>query len=113
MSPKETLEQLNAAVDEAIRKRREWLDAEMVRQSPIKVGDMLYDLESGRPVGRVVELYRYWRDRDNGIHDKNLDWDYGYEHGPRMIDNTSRQVGRRFGTREQAKAAMERRAKAI
>lgn len=95
------LADLNTAVSAAIEARRAWLDAKMHETSRLQVGDDLYDLDKGVKVGTVSELYRYWRDRDEGVRDKSAHCDYQYETSPRCFDNTSRQ-SRSFGTREDA-----------
>lgn len=97
------LADLNAAVSAAIETRRLWLDAKMHECSRLQVGDDIYDLDSGRRLGRVTELYRYWRDRDDGVRDTSVSCHYQYETSVRLcFDNTSRQVGLTCGTREDA-----------
>lgn len=93
---------LTAAVEAAIQARREWLDAKMHECSRLQEGDDIYDLETGARVGRVAELYRYWQDRDDGVRDTHVDCHYRYETSGRSFDNTSRQSGRSFGTRQDA-----------
>jgi hypothetical protein len=46
------LDELNAAVDSAIRERRDWLDAKMVQYSKFKPGDEVYDY-NGRFIGNT------------------------------------------------------------
>jgi hypothetical protein len=104
------LARLNAAVSAAIEVRRDWLDAKMHECSHLQVGDDIYDLDSGTMVGKVSELYRFWRDRDEGVRDTYVHCDYRYETSPRCFSNTSSQVGRSFGTREQAVFHAELRA---
>lgn len=104
---------LTAAVTAAIEARRDWLDAKMLECSPLKVGDDIYDLDSGRKLGKVLELYRFWRDRDDGIRDTSYYCDYRYEKGTRMSDNTSRQSGLSYGTRADALERAERRASSL
>lgn len=94
---------LTDAVHAALRARTDWLDAKMVETSELQVGDDIYNLRTGRKVGVVAELYRYWRDR-NDLLDDNVGCSYRYETGyvgSRCFDNTSRQYDS-FGTREQA-----------
>jgi hypothetical protein len=95
------LENLTAAVSAAIEARREWLDAKMHETSRLQVGDDIYDLDKGVRAGTISSLYRYWRDRDEGVRDTSAYCDYQYETSPRCFDNTSRQY-RSFGTREDA-----------
>lgn len=101
------LANLNAAVSAAIEARSLWLDAKMHETSRLQVGDDIYDLNSGRSLGRVSELYRFWRDRDEGVRDTSVDCSYRYETHPRSFDNTSRQSGLSFGTREDAASRAE------
>jgi hypothetical protein len=101
---------LNEAVTAAIERRREWLDAKMVECSTLQVGDDIYNVETGQKLGVVAELYRYWRDRDDSIRDTSHYCDYQYETSPRCFDNTSRQIGLRYGTRQDAIDYAERRA---
>ena len=104
------LASLNAAVSAAIEARGAWLDAKMHETSALKVGDDIYDLRSGRRLGKVSNLYRFWRDRDEGVRDTSASCDYQYETSPRCFDNTSRQVGLSYGTREDAARHAEMRA---
>lgn len=80
----------------------------MIDRSPLKPGDDIYDVESGRKLGVVRRLYRYWRDRDDGIRDLGSHPDYEYETSPGFIDNTSRQ-DKLFGTQEEAARRMAKR----
>jgi hypothetical protein len=96
------LANLTAAVSAAIAARRVWLDAKMHECSRLQVGDDIYDLTSGTMVGTVSRLYRFWADRDEGVRDTSVHCDYEYETSPRCFDNTSRQSGRSFGSRDDA-----------
>ena len=107
------LDALNAAVVQAIQARTEWLDAKMHECSRLQIGDDIYDVNSGARLGKVTALYRFWRDRDDGIRDTSLDCQYEYDMGSRCFDNTSRQPGRTFGTREEALQRAERRAERL
>jgi hypothetical protein len=107
---KNELADLTAAVTAAIEARRNWLDAKMHEISRLQVGDDIYDLDSGAKLGTVSELYRYWRDRDDGVRDTDAYCSYRYVTSPGCSDNTSRQVGRSFGTREDAIRYAETRA---
>lgn len=69
--------------------------------SRLQVGDGIYNLDTGRRLGTVSELYRYNTDR-NDLLDTSVYCHYRYETRPRCFDNTSRQVGVSFGTREDA-----------
>ena len=104
------LDGLNTAVADAINARRIWLDMKMHETSSLKVGDDIYDLDTGQKLGTISELYRYWRDRDEGVRDHSHSCDYQYETLGGWFDNTSRQTGRRFGTKDDALARVETRA---
>ncbi|MFA4050929.1 MULTISPECIES: hypothetical protein [Mycobacteroides] len=93
------LDALNAAVQAAIDARREWLDGKMRETSKLQVGDDIYDAQTGEKLGVVSGLYRYHAGRDD-LYDTDVECDYQYETRPGCFDNTSRQVGRMFGTRE-------------
>lgn len=85
------LEALNKAVEDAIAKRREWLDSKMTKYAPAQVGEEIYNLSTGELLGKVVSLYRYWRDRQEGVRDTSLDVEYEYQHPyfEEIIGNTS------------------------
>lgn len=104
LTPEEQTEwaKLEAAYDEAVRRKTEWLDRKMVEHCPLKVGDEIYDLETGRRLGVVTRHYRFWAGQGRPDLDGSYYCDVEYEIGPRMFDNTSRQSGVAFGTREQA-----------
>ncbi|MFA4084314.1 hypothetical protein ONA92_21690 [Mycobacteroides salmoniphilum] len=96
------LEALNASVQAAIDARREWLDAKMLETSKLKVGDDIYDVETGVKLGTVSRLYRYHSGR-NDLYDTHVECDYEYESRPGCFGNSSTQVGRVvFGTHEDA-----------
>ena len=110
------LDALNEAVDEAIRKRTAWLDAKMAEVCTLKVGDDIYDLDSGRRLGIVTRLYRYWGPHDPGgecrdpRYDKSCSVEVEYSDSPGSRDNTSRHAGARsFGTKEEAAREAQRR----
>lgn len=103
------LDALNSAVAASIETRRAWLDAKMHETSHLQVGDDIYDVESGAKLGKVSRLYRYHTDR-NDLYDTDAYCHYEYEVGRLTFDNTSRQSGRWFGTREDAARHAERRA---
>lgn len=56
------LKRLNQAVDDAVAARKAWMDAHMQQYSKHQVGDVLYDLTTGRCVGTVSALYRFHAD---------------------------------------------------
>lgn len=104
------LARLNEAVLAAIRARREWMDAHMGDYSKVQVGEMLYDVSAGRPLGIVTSLYRYWQDR-NWEYDTNMSIDACYQlpqyPSGNVYDNTSRQIGVNFGTEAEALRRMK------
>ena len=106
---------LNAAVESAVRARRAWMDQHMADYAKFKVGDELIDMNTGRFIGTVCELYRYWGGRDDR-YDTSMDIDYKYREpspdGYNFVDNTSRQPGLRVGTRKEYAEWAEVRAKA-
>lgn len=88
------LDRLNAAVDAAIEARTRWLDAKMEQYAPVKVGETLYDLETGEMLGKVTDYYRYQAGQ-NKLYDTSLSIDLRYGRG----ENTSSQIRRRFGSK--------------
>lgn len=100
---------LTAAITAAIDARREWLDVKMTQTSSLQVGDDIYDVDQGYKLGKVSRLYRYWDGR-NDLLDTSHYCSYQYETSPNCFDNTSRQSGRSFGTREDAAVRAELRA---
>lgn len=104
------LVRLNKAVTEAIQARREFLDAKMLEYSPLKVGDEIYELENCTCVGIVTGIYRFWRDRNEGVSDTSLSYDYQYRSSDsRVVYNTSGQHGILFGSKEDARKELGRR----
>lgn len=95
------IDALNQAVTDAIEKRKKWLDAKMVETSRLKVGDDIYDIESGDKIGIVSGLYRY-DDEENPLYDTSYRCDYEYEVRKNCFDNTSSQIGLLYGTKEDA-----------
>jgi hypothetical protein len=110
---KNELNKLNNAVTEAIATRRSWLDTKMLACSHLQVADDIYDVKSGDKLGKVSALYRYWRDRDDGVRDRSLSCEYEYETSPLCYDNTSRQTERTFGTRQDAADYAQTRAERL
>lgn len=98
---KAELSGLTEAITAAIEARRAWLDAKMAETSALQVGDDIYELVTGVKVGVVAGLYRYWQGRNDLLDDDHY-CDYRYQTYGNCFDNTSRQSGRSFGTREQA-----------
>lgn len=107
---KDELARLNKAVTEAIKVRREFLDAKMLEYSPLKIGDEIYELDTCTCVGTVTDIYRVWRDRNEGVSDVSLEIAYQYRSSnSKVVDNTSRQASIRFGSKEDAWKELGRR----
>lgn len=101
------LEQLNEAVRAACDARRKWLDDNMAKYSDLQVGDTVYNIEKGHPVGVVIAICRWHR--DDIRYDDSLSSYVEFEEGVigrdderrcRIIRNTSSERG--LGTKEQA-----------
>lgn len=109
----EQLAALNAEVDAALKKRRDWMDAHMPECSAVKVGEDIWDIDRGVYLGVVTKLYRYWADRDPR-YDTQMSIEAEYREYPNRgyYDNTSRQTSVNFGSREEARSRLEARAKA-
>lgn len=110
---REELQTLNDEVTTAINKRKEWLDKKMAEKAHLKIGDEIYDCRKGTKLGVVSRHYRYWADRDEGVRDSSLDINYEYETSPNCFDNTSRQIGVSFGSREDARKYAEMQARRL
>jgi hypothetical protein len=104
---------LTAAVLAAIEARRIWLDAKMRECSRLQVGDDIYNVNTGTRLGKISKLYQYWRDRDEGVRDTSHYCDYHYQTHQGCFDNTSRQIGVSFGTREDAARYADKRARSL
>jgi len=92
------LDELNKNVELALKIRTEWLDKKMEEYSKFKVGDIIYNLDTGRRLGEVIELYRYHKNEP--FYDKNLSINYRYLTCDCGCDNTSRQPYVHFGTKK-------------
>lgn len=113
-APKELkaeLDTLNEEVKAALAKRKAWMDAHMEDFSNFKVGDEVYDRNTGQLLGVVTELYRYWGDRDPR-YDTGMNIEIHYRDRRGIIDNSSRHAGAgpSFCTREEAAQAVKARA---
>jgi hypothetical protein len=109
----EELRKLTEAIDDALKARTEWLNAKMVETSDLKIGDDIYDCSTGIRLGKVTKLYRYWQGQGNQLLDTGPHCHYEYETETQLCDNTSRQTGRSFGTKEEAKSVIEMRLKRL
>lgn len=91
---------LNTEVDDAIAKRKTWMDAHMPDFCDFVLGGPIYDGKTGKLLGVVCELYRYWADDARYDNQMAVDIKYrmaGLENACGIhTDNTSRQTGRRF-----------------
>ena len=106
------LKALNDAVTSAIEKRAAWMDAHMLDYAKYRVGDPIFDLGTGRQLGVVSRLYRYWA-HHNELLDTSMSIEYEYEvlgawSGPsRHFDNTSRQIALHHGTAADLESHLE------
>lgn len=85
----EQLKLLNAAVKDAIAARTAWLDEQMPKYAKYKIGEDLFDLETGRWLGEVSSYYRYW-ETQNPMYDTSLSIEYNLRTQENVYDNTSR-----------------------
>lgn len=94
----------NQAVDAAVANRKAWMDGHMKDYAKFQVGDEIYERESGRKLGVVTELYRYWG-TNNALYDTSMSIEYKFSADGRYIDNTSSRGSYtrwKFATREEA-----------
>jgi hypothetical protein len=99
------LDTLNKEVEAVLAKRRAWMDAHMEDFSEFKIGDEVYDLNTGTLLGVVSRLYRYHQDRDPRYDNQMaVEIEYRMEGSKNCFDNSSRHAGAgpSFGTKEQA-----------
>ena len=94
------LETLNKAVGDAVAARTKWMDEHMADYSKFQIGDEIYS-KNGIKLGIGAELYRYHAgdsrfDTSMYIHQRYRVDNGGFEY----LDNTSRQTGRSFFTKE-------------
>jgi hypothetical protein len=108
-SDRAELDALNRSVEDAIAKRREWLDAKVAEIARLKPGDEIFNLDTGERLGVVSAIKRIWRDRDEGVRDNSIDHYCEFETHPRCFDNTARQPLLRYGTRSDAIDDLEAR----
>lgn len=106
------LDALNAEVTAVLAKRKAWMDAHMADFSEFKVGDEVYDQQTGNFLGTVTELYRYWDSQRNPLYDTSMSVEIRFRTPSGGIDNSSRHAGAGpwFCTREDAIAAAKSRA---
>ncbi len=94
----EELRALLKARDDAMAAKTAWLDRKMLEHSTLKVGDDMFDLDTGECLGKITKLYRYWSPDAQGRRDNDTSIYCDYEFGRGM--NTSCAPGRRFGSKE-------------
>lgn len=96
---KAELAALNKSVEGAIATRKKWMDDHMVDYAKFKIGDVLYDANTGRWMGVVTEYYRYHQ--GDPRFDTSMSIAYCFKTDQRCTDNTSRQPGVWFTTAQQ------------
>ena len=85
------LDVLNAEWLEVTNRRRKWMDAHMKDFAKYQVGETIYEYATGRKLGVISELYRYWgKDGCDPQYDYSMNVDYQYCTGNNCYDNTSR-----------------------
>jgi len=94
------VKRLTVAINAAIEARTSYMDANMEKFTNVKPGEDIYDINSGRRLGKVSGLYRYWG--GNPEYDTSMDINVRYEISPHCYDNTSRQIGLRWGSKQEA-----------
>ncbi len=93
------LDALNQAVEKAIHARTVWMNEHMKDYAKFQIGDEIYD-ERGYSLGTVTEHYRYHA--GDPRFDTSMFIHYRYRTPGGYNDNTSRQIGVGFYTREEA-----------
>lgn len=106
------LQRLNEEVARALGARQAWMDDNMVHYAKYKVGEDLYDLDSGRWLGKVSGLYRFWGDGRNPLYDTSMTINYHLKVGDLTYDNTSRMTCR-YGNAEEYGKDLDRRKAAL
>lgn len=107
------LDVLNVEVTAVLAKRKAWMDAHMQDFSNFKVGDEVYDANTGRLLGAVSELYRYHAEHSPQYDTHmTIEIQFRMEGTTNCYDNSSRHagVGPHFATRQEAEDAMRSRA---
>ena len=85
------LDKLTAKFAAAWAERKSWMDAHMEDFARFKVGDEIFNLETGERLGEISQLYRYWgSDNRDPQYDTTMDIQYQYHTGNNCFDNTSR-----------------------
>lgn len=108
------LEALNVEVTAVLAKRKAWMDGHMADFAKVKVGEDIYNMDTGAKLGTVSELYRYWDSQQNPLYDVTMDVNYQFHTGANCYDNTSRHRGcLRIGTRADVEAEQKRRSKSV
>jgi len=96
------LKELNYAVTNAIKYRRDCLDAKIEEYAKFKVGDDIYNVKALQRLGVVRKLYSFWRDRNDGVLDISMDINYEYKivGTNNSFSNTSSHPNILYGTKE-------------
>ena len=82
---------LNAEFFAAMAKRKTWMDAHMEDFARFKVGDEIFEIHSGKRLGVISKLYRYWgSNHRDPQYDTTMNIAYEYHTGNNCFDNTSR-----------------------
>ena len=86
------LDALNAEVTAVLTKRKKWMDDHMADFAKYKVGEEIYNLQTGSRLGVISRLYRYWGEyHRDPQYDNQMNIEYEYHIGNNCYDNTSRQ----------------------
>lgn len=107
------LDTLNEEVNAVLAKRKAWMDAHMEDFSNFKVGDAVYDGNTGRLLGKVSRLYRYWEDRDPRYDTSmSIEIEYRVAGTRNYVANSSRHAGcgPDFMTKSEVASAMKTKA---
>jgi hypothetical protein len=107
------LDALNKEVEDTLAKRTTWMNAHMEDFSDFKVGDEVYNPNTGTLLGVVSRLYRYHQDGDPRYDDHmDVEIEYRMTGSKNCFDNSSRHAGGgpSFGTREDALQTAKSRA---
>ena len=91
----------NEKVTAVLAERKSWMDAHMADFAKVPIGEEIYNLDTGQLLGVVSKHYRYWDSQQNPLYDTTMDICCEYQTQPDVLnfDNTSRQLGLRYGTK--------------
>lgn len=94
------LQLLNQEVDDAIAKRKAWMDSHMEDYASMKVGESIYNTHTGECLGVISELYRYHA--NDPRYDRSMSINYRYKTRGGWYSSTSSQPYTFYGTKEEA-----------